>query len=206
MYDRNWWAARDNVIRENRIVRSGRADLALGGPASFGNCFAGNQYAVAAPAGLELLHGCAGLRLPLGFDPLPLVSTVGYRGFTAAHRTFPDWRGQPVPPPQPVMPNATTAPARPAVGVFEGLRFDPARAQLPAGAEAVLRATPTNVRPMVSPGPAGRALSSATFWLMPLLLLAWITRGRRRPIRFGLGALAVYLAVLAVTAVIYGRF
>jgi hypothetical protein len=41
---------------------------------------------------------------------------------------------------------------------------------------------------------------------MPLLLLAWITRGRRRPIRFGLGALAVYLAVLAVTAVIYGRF
>jgi plastocyanin len=206
MYDRNWWPARDNVIRENRIVRSGRADLALGGPASFGNCFAGNQYTVAAPAGLELFHGCAGLRLPLGFDPLPLVSIVGYRGFTVAHQTFPDWRGQPVPPPQPVMPNAATAPAAPAVGVFESLRFDAARAQLPAGAEAVLQLTPANVRPMTTPGPARRALSSATFWLIPALLLAWVTRGRRRPIRFGLGALAMYLAVLAAAAVIYGRF
>jgi plastocyanin len=205
MYDRNWWAARGNIIRENRVARSGRADLALGGPASFGNCFAGNQYAVAAPAGLELLHGCAGLRLPLGFDPLPLVATVGYRGFAVAHRTFPDWRGQPVPPPQPVMPNAATARALPAVGVFESLRFDAARAQLPAGAEAVLRVTPPNVRPMTTPGPAQRALSSATFWLIPVLVLAWATRGRRRPIRSGLGALAVYLAVLAVAAVIYGR-
>ncbi|HET9040898.1 MAG TPA: right-handed parallel beta-helix repeat-containing protein, partial [Gemmatimonadales bacterium] len=51
MFDRNWWPARGNVIRDNRVVRSGRADLALGGPGSFGNCFAGNRYAVAAPAG-----------------------------------------------------------------------------------------------------------------------------------------------------------
>jgi hypothetical protein len=103
------------------------------------------------------------------------------------------------------MPNAATAPARPAVGVFESLRFDAARAQLPAGAEAVLRVTPPNVRPMTAPGPARRALSSATFWLIPVLVLAWATRGRRRPIRSGLGALAVYLAVLAVATVIYGR-
>jgi plastocyanin len=205
MYDRNWWAARGNVIRENRVARSGRADLALGGPASFGNCFAGNQYAVAAPAGLELFHGCAGLRLPLGFDPLPLVSIVGYRGLTVGHRTFPDWHGQPLPPPQPVMPNAATAPALPAVGVFESLRFDAARAQLPPGAEAVLRATPPNVRPMTAPGPVRRTLSSATFWLIPVLLLAWASRGRRRPIRSGLGALALYFAVLAVATVIYGR-
>ena len=104
------------------------------------------------------------------------------------------------------MPNAATAPAQPAVGVFEGLRFDPAHAQLPAGAEAALRATPPNVRPMTPPGPAGRALSSATFWLIPLLLLAWLTWGRRRPIRFGLGALTAYVIVLAAAAVIYGRF
>lgn len=206
MYDRNWWPARDNVVRENRIVRSGRADLALGGPASFGNCFAGNRYKVAAPAGLELFHGCAGLRLPLGFDPLPLVSVVGYRGFTVGHRTFPDWRTQPVPEPQAVMPNAVTAPARPAVRVFETLGFDLARAQLPAGAEAVLTQTPVTVRPMASPGSMGRVLASATFWLIPLLALAWLTRGRRRPIRFALGALALYALLLAVTSVIYGRF
>lgn len=206
MFDRNWWPARDNVIRDNRVVRSGRADLALGGPASFGNCFAGNQYAVAAPAGLELLHGCAGLRLPLGFDPLPLVSTIGYRGFTAPHRTFPDWRHQPVPADQPVMPNAATAPGHPAVGVFEGLHFDPAGAQLPAGAEAALRVPGTNIRPIASPGPGRQTLSSATFWLIPLLLLAWLTRGRHRPIRFAFGALVAYLAVLAGAAVFYGRF
>jgi hypothetical protein len=58
---------------------------------------------------------------------------------------------------------------------------------------------------MTAPGPARRALSSATFWLIPVLLLAWATRGRRRPIRSGLGALALYFAVLAVATVIYGR-
>ena len=110
MYDRNWWPARDNVIRDNRVVRSGRADLALGGPASLGNCFTRNQYAVAAPAGLELFHGCGGLRLPLGFDPLPLVSVIGYRGMTAEGRKFPDWRDQPVPPDQPDMPAARRSP------------------------------------------------------------------------------------------------
>jgi plastocyanin len=206
MFDRNWWPAGDNVIRENRIVRSGRADLALGGPASFGNCFAGNQYSAAAPAGLELLHGCAGLRLPLGFDPLPLVSIVGYRGVAVEHRQFPDWRNQPEPPAQAVMPNASTAPARPAVRVFEGLGFDLARAQLPAGAEDVLRGAPGNVRAIRSPGLAGRALGSSSFWLIPLLLLAWLIRGRRRPIRFAFGSVVLYLIVLAATSFIYGKF
>jgi plastocyanin len=206
MYDLNWWPAHRNVVRENRIVRSGRADLALGGPASFGNCFAANQYATAAPAGLELFHGCSGLRLPLGFDPLPLVSIVGYRGFTLDGRQFPDWRHQPVPSPQPVMPNAATAPARPAVSVFAGLRFDVSQAQLPAGADEALRQPGATIRPITPPGPLWRALASATFWLLPLLILAWLTRGRRRRIRLGLGAAAVYLVVLAAAAVIYGKF
>ena len=206
MFDRNWWPARDNVIRDNRVVRSGRADLALGGPASFGNCFSGNRYTVAAPAGLEALHGCGGLRLPLGFDPLPLVSVVGYRGFTAERRTFPDWRNQPVPPAQPTMPGAATAAARPAVHVFERLHFDVAQARLPAGAEHALVASGDGVRPMASPGPAGRLFGSATFWLLPLLLLGVLTRGRRRPFRFALGGLAAYLVVLAAAAVAYGRF
>jgi hypothetical protein len=206
MYDRNWWPARRNVVRENRIARSGRADLALGGPASFGNCFAANQYAAAAPAGLELFHGCGGLRLPLGFDPLPLVSIVGYRGFTVGRREFPDWRHQPVPPPQAVMPNAATAPARPAVQVFEGLHFDVSQAQLPAGAEEGLRQPAPNIRPIAAPGPLRRMAASATFWLLPILLLGWLTRGRRRFIRFGLRAAAVYLIVLAVATVVYGKF
>ncbi len=206
MYDRNWWPARDNVIRNNRVVRSGRADLALGGPGSFGNCFAGNRYAVAAPAGLEAFHGCGGLRLPLGFDPLPLVSVVGYRGMTVAGRTFPDWRDQPVPGAQPGMPDAASAPARPAVRVFESLRFDVTQARLPAVAEETQGTAPEDVRSFESPGLGGRILGSATFWLAPLLLLLWLARGRRRPIRSALGAALVYLLVLGAAAVVYGHF
>jgi plastocyanin len=205
MYDRNWWPARDNIVRNNRIVRSGRADLALGGPASLGNCFAGNSYTVAAPAGLETLHGCGGFRLPLGFDPLPLVSVVGYRGFTVEGRVFPSWRNQPVPPAQPTMPDAAAAPARPAVRVFEGLHFQPAQAELPDGAERALDDA-GGVRRIPAPGLGGHLLGSATFWSIPLLLLFWLTRGRRRPVRAVLGGLILYAGLLAAAAVIYGRF
>ena len=206
MYDRNWWPARDNVVRNNRIARSGRADLALGGPASVGNCFAENRFAVAAPAGLETFQGCGGLRLPLGFDPLPLVSVVGLRGFTVAKRVFPDWRHQPVPPAQPTMPDAATTPARPAVRVFEALRFDPKQAVLPAGAERALDDSNPGVRRIKAPALAGRLLGSATFWLIPVLLMTWLTRGRRRLVRAILGGLALYAGLLAAAAVIYGRF
>jgi plastocyanin len=206
MFDRNWWPARGNVIRDNRVIRSGRADLALGGPGSFGNCFAGNRYAVAAPAGLETVHGCGGVRLPLGFDPLPLVSVVGYRGMTVARRTFPDWRDQPVPSAQPTMPAAATAPARPAVHVFESLRFDVSQAGLPDGAEQVLAAAPDDVRSFRSPGLGGRIFGSGTFWLAPLLLLLWLTRGRRRPVRSALAAIVVYGLFLGAATIVYGYF
>ena len=59
MFDQNWWPARDNIIRDNRVVRSGRADIALGGPASFGNCFSGNQIRGGAPAGVQLSRRAA---------------------------------------------------------------------------------------------------------------------------------------------------
>jgi plastocyanin len=206
MFDRNWWPARDNIVRDNRVVRSGRADLALGGPASFGNCFAGNRYGTAAPAGLEMFHGCGGLRLPLGFDPLPLVSVVGYRGFTVEGRSFPDWRDQPIPSAQPTMSDAATAPARPAVRVFESLRFDVAKAALPDGAEQALAAAGDDVSGIEPPGLAGRIFGSATFWLLPILLFLWLTRGRRQPVRSAGRAVVIYLLVLAAAAVVYGRF
>jgi hypothetical protein len=104
------------------------------------------------------------------------------------------------------MPNAATAPARPAVGVFEGLLVDVCQAQLPAGADQALRQAAPNIRPIATPGPIRRAAASATFWLLPIFFLAWLTRGRGRFIRFGLGAVAAYLVVLAVAAVIYGKF
>jgi hypothetical protein len=217
MYDRNFWPARKNVIRNNRIVRSGRADLALGGPSSSGNCFSGNQHDVGAPAGLQLLQPCAGPRVPLGIDPLPILSAVFYRGFTVANRHFPDWRNQPVPPPQPLMPAATTAPARPAMSVFRSLQFDLSKAELPPDAEHSLdaRLTSANHRSR-TPGIGGRLLGSATFWLMPILAFfcLWGARVQRKHRRSWLGAmlgglassLLVYLAVLAAATVVYGAY
>ncbi|MBW2392716.1 MAG: right-handed parallel beta-helix repeat-containing protein, partial [Deltaproteobacteria bacterium] len=58
----NFWPATDNVIRKNIIRRSGRADLALAGPSSTGNCFEANDFETSAPPGLEVFHGCEGLR------------------------------------------------------------------------------------------------------------------------------------------------
>ena len=52
----------------------------------------------------------------------------------------------------------------------------------------------------------GACHHSATFWAIPLLLLFWLTRGRRRPVRAVLGGLILYAGLLAAAAVIYGRF
>lgn len=217
MFDRNFWPAKRNIIRNNQVIRSGRADLALGGPWSFGNCFSGNRHDVGAPAGLQLLQGCDGPRLPLGFDPLPILSDIFYRGMTVGGRTFPDWSGQPVPEPQPVMAEAASAPAHPAVNVFEHLAFDVAEAQLPPGAEEALdaRSNPA-VHRGATPGLLGRLLGSATFWLLPILLVLSIRsarrarrrgRGRARAWGGSLGvALLIYALVLATATVVYAAF
>ncbi len=217
MYDRNFWPATRNIIRDNQVVRSGRADLALGGPSSSDNCFSGNRHDVGAPAGVQLFQGCGVPRIPLGFDPLPILSHVFYRSFVVAGRTFPDWRRQPVPAPQPVMTGAATAPARPAVKVFASLLFDVARAQLPPGAARSLDARQSEANHRAkTPGVPGRLLGSATFWLPPVLLVLWVRRARRQRTngrgwaRAWMGglvtAVVVYLVVLATATVVYGAF
>lgn len=118
--DRNFWFAAENVVRDNVIAGSGRADLALAAPAGGGNCFAGNRAQSSTPPGLETVHGCRGLRLPLLGDPLTTARSLGYTVESRRGR-FP--RGavedQPVPPPQPPMPGGADAPVRPAHDVFE---------------------------------------------------------------------------------------
>jgi hypothetical protein len=91
------------------------------------------------------------------------------------------------------------------VRVFEGLHFDPGQAELPDGAERALDDA-GGVRRIAAPGIGGRLLGSATFWSIPLLLLFWLTRGRRRPVRAVLGGLVLYAGLLAAAAVIYGHF
>ena len=210
---RNFWPARDNVVRGNRVRRSGRADLALGGPFSTGNCFAENDHRTSAPAGLERLHGCGGLRLPLGFDLAPAVGMLlrAHWANSAAYQTA-DYRSQPPPPPQAQMPGGDAAPVRPAVDVFASLAFDVARAELPPEAAAFLEdeiadaALPPGAR-VEEPGLAASLLWRWSYYLPGVALLAGLgaaLRGRpRRGALLFVAGLLVTLAAMVVGGWIY---
>ena len=175
--DKNFWPVQDNIIRNNQILRSGRADLALGGPAASGNCFAGNQFATSAPAGLELLHGCGGLRLPLGYDPIALGGVLFVRAAHEEHNERPSYKTQPVPPSQPNMPEVATAVVRPAMRVFEGLHFDVNAAELPPETAAYLAAAPP--RRYAGPSAISNIFSRWSYYLILLLPLGWIVLALR---------------------------
>ncbi len=122
-HDERFWPGSGNVVRENRVLRSRRADLAVGWPGTPGNCFADNSFASARPLFLERLRGCSGRRLPVGFDLGPAVAALSRRRAARAG-DYPRGQvaAQPLPPPQPRMPGGADAPVRPAVGVFDGAR------------------------------------------------------------------------------------
>lgn len=117
--DRNLWWSQDAVVRGNRIVGSGHADLALVGPWGPGNCFEDNNAVRTVPPLLEVFHGCDGLRLPLQADTAGLAMLLGV--FADGEHGYPpggDYQLFPPPGPQPSMPDAATAPAAPAFNVF----------------------------------------------------------------------------------------
>lgn len=76
--DEHLWFAQDNVVVDNQIRDSGRADIALSGPGSIGNCFQGNSYDTSAPPALQRVQTCDGIRLPLGFDMTTVALSLGY--------------------------------------------------------------------------------------------------------------------------------
>lgn len=114
------WDPVGNVIRDNVVSGSGLADLALGSLqddlASLGNCFGGNTFETTAPAQLEALAPCEG-------DPTATDWTTGALDLLelmAAERPPSiDYEEAPTPEPpaQPNMPDAETAPPRPATNV-----------------------------------------------------------------------------------------
>ena len=95
--DEHFWTSSGNQVRDNVVRGSGRADLALAGPAGDGNCFTGNQVRSTVPVGLQAFQACKGLRLPLRMD---LSTTLQSLGLVAeAHReAFPHHRSQDAPP------------------------------------------------------------------------------------------------------------
>jgi len=131
-FDRNFWVNQNNVVRRNHVLRSGRADLAIVGPGSSGNCFEGNTFESSSPAGIETLEPCSGLRLPVGYD-LGVGLGLLIRIWRAEKGLHPhgESASQPLPGPQPSLPGGGEAPVRPAVDVFESLAFELSQAELP---------------------------------------------------------------------------
>ena len=211
MLDRNFYPAQNNVVRDNTVLRSGRADLAQSGPMSMNNCYAGNRVSVAVPVGLTHLQRCSGIRLPLDFDPLAFTALVLVRGTLVQSARFPDWKTQPVPPDQPLMPDPRSAPVRIAVHVFDSLHFEVDQAALPVEAADLLAD-----QRRIGPSLLTRLMNNATFLAVPVILFLWVwldlrifRKRTRHPWvwRFVglLGGLLLYLAVLALVAIPFGR-
>jgi plastocyanin len=213
--DRNYYPAQGNVVRNNTVLGSGRADLANGGPGAKGNCFAENTHRTAAPFGLEAVHGCGRLRFPWWSDFVGFSVTV-YRTTIGVRPTFADWKTQPAPRRQPSMADPLQAPVRIAMHVFDSLHFDLAKAQLPVEADSVLAAyRERRVAAVSEAGMFGQVFSNLSFLIVPLVLLRWLITSRRRNsivrrgaatrwILRGLALAAAYVAVLVATTFYYG--
>jgi plastocyanin len=215
MQDRNYYPAHGNVIRNNIVLGSGRADLVNAGPGASGNCFAGNTSESSIPFALEALQGCGGFRLPWWSD-LVTFGTIIRRLGLAGDVVIPDWKTQPEPPPQPTMPDASTRPPVLAREVFASIGFDLAKAELPAGADSIAAAaragrappgTPNDGVRFIRAGLGGAVAANLGFLAAPLVVLWWLRRALRRgpavPGRRWVRRLAVAGSGLAVWAVVY---
>lgn len=202
--DANFWPAKGNRVRGNRITASGRADVSVGGPASAGNCVAAQRGDVSlAPASLHCREGRSGGEEN---DITPTL-VLGLRMWRLGGAEYPDWRAQPVPPPQPTMPAPERTPAVPAVGEFARVRVDTLGEPMPAAWDSVFAAASA----AELPGPAPRLARVQALFPLTLvrlaafLLLAGIAalahhRARRsgRPTRGTRLALRALLAVGAL--------
>jgi plastocyanin len=175
MWHENPWAARNNVVRGNRVFGSGRADLAIGSPGTPGNCFAGNEHGSATPPLLEQLIPCDSVLRPrVAFD-FGVSAGLLARTLLAFRDALPhgDSRNQPLPPPQPSMPAGAGAPVEPAVDVFSRVSLDLGKIELPSEAR-LIEATLGSRK--------GGALDRYGSWIPIGTLVAWlglrVTRGR----------------------------
>lgn len=212
--DENFWYASGNVVRENVISDSGKADIALAGPAGEGNCFERNGPSVSsAPPLLATFHACDGFRLPLGFD---ISTTMG------ALALISDAPEGPVPldevAAQPVNEDAggeelaADAPVRPAVDVFESYDLDLAEIELP---DEYLFQDGEDLMAYTAEGPGAFQLAFNIYgYLLPFMLLAaWSVLAfwdlsRRDDVSAGKGVfwVAVVLLLPFVGAVAYHLF
>lgn len=212
--DANFWPARGNRVAANRIVGSGRADVSVGGPSSRQNCVAPQERAVfVAPASLR----CPGA-VPHGSqNDLTPTLALFFRMFRLRGAEYPDWRTQPLPPPQETMPGAATAAAIPAVNEFARVQPELDDFATPAGADSIFLATPAGTPRGIAPTLARLQAylpvtpMSLALWALMMVAIAlhWLRRAsigkptapQRRSLRWvaALGLAWVGLAVTVAT-------
>ena len=119
--DRNYYPSTGNIVRDNVVLGSGKADLALSGLGNLGNCFAQNAYRTTLPWGIGLLQHCDRIRMPVIGDPASYFASVEGRNalFSPRPRFGDEWKTWPRPGPEPSMPGGASAPVRPAFKPFE---------------------------------------------------------------------------------------
>jgi plastocyanin len=175
--DKHLWTAAGNRVAGNLVEGSGRADLALAGPAGAGNCFEGNQARTSIPVGLQAFHRCSGPRLPLRMDLSTTLASLGQvaEANTGAYpRNRPE--DQPAPPPQAQLPGGTGAPVQPAVDVFQQHRVDLATIPLPgpSGRPPTVRKEPTVFGvPLMATSPWQLVFALYGYLLPFVLYAAW---------------------------------
>jgi Phospholipase_D-nuclease N-terminal len=177
--DEHLWTSAGNQVRDNVISGSGRADLALAGPAGAGNCFSGNSVRSTVPVGLQAFQPCDGPRLPVRMD---LSTTLQSLGLVAdANRdAFPHNRPQDAPPapPQPQMPGGAATSVRPAVDIYRDHRVDLDQIALPAppaGHGVTFRKEPTVFGVPILASSALQVIFGLYGYLLPFALFAaWI--------------------------------
>jgi plastocyanin len=178
--DEHFWTSSGNQVRDNLIRGSGRADLALAGPAGAGNCFSGNQVRATIPVGLQLFQGCDGPRLPARMD---LSTTLQSLGLVAQANSgkFPHNRSQDAAPapPQPDMPGGAAAQVQPAVGIYQRHHVDLSQIALPvppAGQGPTVRKEPTVFGVPILATSAWQLVFGLYGYLLPFALFAaWVS-------------------------------
>jgi hypothetical protein len=111
------WETHSTEVRENVVSDSRVADLAIGtvegDPGELGNCWADNTFETSAPNNIEVVGACDGSGEGDWNDgPLNVLGWLGEE-----HPPPGDYKTTPEPGPQKNMPDAATAPARPATDV-----------------------------------------------------------------------------------------